>query len=135
MPLSASEEIRNPAYLYQVYYQGQLLGMNVLMQGEELTIDEYTVLFENPRNYTLLAVKRDSFTWLVLLGGLITLVGLVLAFWLQPRAVWAEREGNGWHVYGRCRKGGALFRDEFMKAAEDAGFKPGAEEKTEGEDA
>ena len=36
--------------------------MNVLMQGEELTIDEYTVLFENPRNYTLLAVKRDSFT-------------------------------------------------------------------------
>ena len=135
MPLSASEEIRNPAYLYQVYYQGQLLGMNVLMQGEELTIDEYTVLFENPRNYTLLAVKRDSFTWLVLLGGLITLVGLVLAFWLQPRAVWAVREGNGWHVYGRCRKGGALFRDEFMKAAEDAGFKPGAEEKTEGEDA
>ena len=135
MPLSASEEIRNPAYLYQVYYQGQLLGMNVLMQGEELTIDEYTVLFENPRNYTLLAVKRDSFTWLVLLGGLITLVGLVLAFWLQPRAVWAEREGNGWHVYGRCRKGGALFREEFMKAAEDAGFKPGDEEKTEGEDA
>ena len=135
MPLSASEEIRNPAYLYQVYYQGQLLGMNILTQGEELTIDEYTVLFENPRNYTLLAVKRDSFTWLVLLGGLITLVGLVLAFWLQPRAVWAEREGNGWHVYGRCRKGGALFREEFMKAAEDAGFKPGDEEKTEGEDA
>ena len=94
MPLSASEEIRNPA-----------------------------------------AVKRDSFTWLVLLGGLITLVGLVLAFWLQPRTVWAEREGNGWHVYGRCRKGGALFREEFMKGAEDAGFKPGDEEKTEGEDA
>ena len=135
MPQSASEEIRNPAYLYQVYYQGQLLGMNVLMQGEELTIDEYTVLFENPRNYTLLAVKRDSFTWLVLLGGLITLVGLVLAFWLQPRAVWAVREGNGWYVYGRCRKGGALFRDEFLKAAEKAGFKPAVEEKTEGEDA
>ena len=135
MPQSASEEIRNPAYLYQVYYQGQLLGMNVLMQGEELTIDEYTVLFENPRNYTLLAVKRDRFTWLVLLGGLITLVGLVLAFWLQPKAVWAVREGNGWRVYGRCRKGGALFRDEFMKAAENAGFKPSAEEKTEGEDA
>ena len=135
MPQSASEEIRNPAYLYQVYYQGQLLGMNVLMQGEELTIDEYTVLFENPRNYTLLAVKRDSFTWLVLLGGLITLVGLVLAFWLQPRAVWTVREGNGWRVYGWCRKGGALFRDEFMKAAEDAGFEQDVEEKTEGEDA
>lgn len=134
MPQSASEEIRNPAYLYQVYYQGQLLGMNVLMQDEELTIDEYTVLFGNPRYYTLLAVKRDSFTWLVLLGGLVTLAGLVLAFWLQPRTVWAVRAGNGWRVYGRCRKGGALFRDEFMKAAEDVGFVPVTAEKAEGED-
>ena len=122
MPQSVSEEIRNPAWLYQVYYQGQILGMNVLKAGEELTIDEYTVLFENPRNYTLLAVKRDSFTWLVLLGGLITLAGLVLAFWLQPKAVWAVPEGEGWIVRGQCRKGGALFRDEFLKAAAEAGF-------------
>ena len=135
MPQTESEEIRNPAYLYQVYYQGQLLGMNVLKQGEELTIDEYTVLFENPRNYTLLAVKRDSFTWLVLLGGLITLAGLVLAFWLQPRAVWAVREETGWHVYGRCQKGGALFRDEFMKAAAESGFIPCTAENKKGEDA
>ena len=135
MPQSASEEVRNPAYLYQVYYQGQLLGMNVLKAGEELTIDEYTVLFENPRNYTLLAVKRDSFTWMVLLGGLVTLTGLIMAFWLQPRAVWAVREGNGWHVYGQCRKGGALFRDEFMKAAGEAGFHPCLSGKTEGENA
>ena len=135
MPQSASEEVRNPAWLYQVYYQGQILGMNVLKAGEELTIDEYTVLFENPRNYTLLAVKRDSFTWLVLLGGLITLAGLVLAFWLQPKAVCAIREGEGWRVRGQCRKGGALFRDEFLKAAAEAGFMPRKQEKTEGEDA
>ena len=134
MPQSASEEIRNPAYLYQVYYQGQILGMNILMQGEELTIDEYTVLFEKPRNYTLLAVKRDSFTWLVLLAGLVTLAGLIMAFWLQPRAVWAVREGNGWHVYGQCRKGGALFRDTFLKAAEGAGFTPVESSETKGGD-
>ena len=132
MPQSVSEEIRNPGWLYQVYYQGQLLGMNVLKAGEELTIDEYTVLFETPRNYTLLAVKRDSFSWLVLLGGLITLAGLVLAFWLPPKAVRAVRTGEDWHIYGQCRKGGALFRDEFLKAATDAGFTPCAHEKTKG---
>ena len=130
-----SSPVKDPGYLYQVYYQGQILGMNVLRAGEELTIDEYTVLFGNPRNYTLLAVKRDAFTWLVLLGGLVTLAGLVLAFWLQPRAACAVREGEGWHVYGRCRKGGALFRDEFLKAAEAAGFAPVKTEKTEGENA
>ena len=134
-PVSASEELNNPAYLYQVYYQGQLLGMNVLKAGEELTIDEYTVLFENPRNYTLLAVKRDRFTWLVLLGGLVTLAGLVLAFWVQPRAAWAVREEGGWHLYGQSRKGGALFRDEFMKAAGEAGFHPCLSGKTEGDNA
>ena len=134
MPQSASDEVRNPAYLYQVYYQGQILGMNVLKAGEELTIDEYTVLFENPRNYTLLAVKRDSFTWLVFLGGLVTLAGLVLAFWLQPRSVWAIPSGEFWHVYGRSRKGGILFRDEFLKAAEKAGFTPGEIQMTERED-
>ena len=130
-----SVPVKDPAYLYQVYYQGQILGMNVLKAGEELTIDEYTVLFEKPRNYTLLAVKRDAFAWLVLLGGLVTLAGLVLAFWLQPRAACAVREGEGWHIYGRCRKGGVLFRDEFLKAAAEAGFAPVESEKTEGENA
>ena len=125
---------KDPAYVYQVYYQGQILGMNVLKAGEELTIDEYTVLFEHPQNYTLLAVKRDSFSWLVLLGGLVVLAGLVMAFWLQPRAVWAVREENGWHLYGLNRKGGVLFRDEFLKAAGEAGYEPAGPENNEGGD-
>ena len=137
-PVSASDELKNPAYLYRVYYQGQLLGMNVLEDGEVLTIDEYTVLFGNPRNYSLLAVKRDRFTGLVLLGGLVTLAGLVLAFWIQPRSVWAVREESVWLVYGRSRKGGVLFRDELLKAAEQAGYHrtggTGPEGGQEGED-
>ena len=121
---SASEELNNPAYLYQVYYQGQILGMNVLLSGEELTIDEYTVLFGNPRPYTLLAVKRDRFTWLVLLGGLVTLAGLLLAFGLQPRVVRAVREGTEWTLEGTSRKGGVIFRESFLQAASAAGFEP-----------
>ena len=103
-----------------------------LKAGEEIKIDEYTVLFERPRNYTLLAVKRDSFTWLVLLGGIITLAGLVLAFWLQPRTVLAVRENTGWHLYGQSRKSGVLFRDQFLRASAEAGFTPCDPENTEG---
>ena len=129
-----SVDIKDPGYLYQVYYERQILGMNVLTGSDELTIDEYTVIFEKPRNYTLLAVKRDRFTLIVLLGGLITFAGLVMAFWLQPRTVTAVPEGEGWHVYGRCRKGGALFRETFNKAAEEAGFTPCGTRETEGGD-
>ena len=114
---------RNPAYLYQVYYQKQLLGMNVLEGSEKLTIDEYAVTFENPRNYTLLAVKRDHFTWLVLIGGVITLIGLVLAFYLRPAAVCAVQEEDGrWRVYAQSVKGGILFRETYEKVAKESGF-------------
>ena len=122
-PSSQSMLPKNPAYLYRVYYQNQLLGMNALQGNEELTIDEYTVVFENPRYYTLLAVKRDHFTWLVLIGGIITLAGLVLAFYLCPGVVCAVEEENGiWRVRAKSSKGGVLFRETFEKAAEESGF-------------
>ena len=69
-----------------------------------------------------------------LLAAPFTLAGLLLAFWMQPRSVLAVREEGGWIVSGQSRKGGALFREEFLKAAAAAGFEPCAEEK-EGEDA
>lgn len=114
-PSTASGALNNPAYLYQVYYQDQILGMNVLMPEEELTIDEYTVTFSDPQNYTLIQIKADRFTPLALAGGLVTLLGLILALYLQPTRVWALRAGNGWTVRGQCRKGGALFRERFNK--------------------
>lgn len=116
-PSSASDQLNNPAYLYSVYYQGQLIGMNALLAGEELTIDEYTVTFSNPQSYTLIQIKRDRFTGLALVGGLTTLLGLLLAFYVQPEKVWAIREADGgWTFHGQSRKGGALFRERFEKA-------------------
>ena len=116
-PTTLSNELNNPAYLYSVYYQEQLIGMNALMAGEELTVDAYTVTFTDPRPYTLLQVKIDRFTWLALAGGLVVMLGLLLAFYIQPIRVWAIREdGDGWTLFGQSRKGGALFRERFENA-------------------
>ncbi len=117
-PMSASSSINNPAYLYSVYYQGQMLGMNALLESEELTIDDYTVTFDNPRNYTLIQVKRDRFTYLALLGGLVVMFGLIFAFYTQEARIWALRDGDGsWTVYGASRKGGVLFDEQFRDKA------------------
>ena len=51
---------------------------------------------------------------------------LALALYLQPRSVLAVREQKGWTLYGRSRKGGALFGEAFEKAAKEAGFIPGS---------
>lgn len=83
-PSSLSGNINNPAYLYSVYFRGQILGMNVLMQDEVLTIDEYSVRFSDPQSYTLIQIKKDSFTRFALIGGLVILVGLIVSFYVKP---------------------------------------------------
>lgn len=120
-PHTRSGQLNNPAYLYTVYYRGEILGMNALMDGEELTIDEYTVTFSEPQNYTLIQIKRDSFAWLALIGGLVLTLGLFLAFYIQPVTLWAVRTENGWTVSGICKKGGVLFREQFTRAVSQGG--------------
>ena len=117
-PSTASGQLNNPAYLYSVYYREQILGMNALMADEKVTIDDYEVTFCEPQSYTLIQIKVDHFTWLALVGALVTLLGLVLAFYVQPARAWAVRQDDGaWTVYGQSRKGGALFRERFARAA------------------
>lgn len=118
-PSTATGALKNPAYLYQVFYQDRVLGMNVLLPEEELTIDEYTVTFSDPQSYTLIQIKVDHFTWLALVGGLVTLLGLILAFYIQPARVWAVKGDGGWMIHGTSPKGGAIFRERFQRAAEE----------------
>ncbi|MBR1582792.1 MAG: cytochrome c biogenesis protein ResB [Spirochaetales bacterium] len=84
-PATMSSKPVNPGYLYSVYYQGQMLGMNVLMSGEVLTIDDYSVRFSQPQSYTLIQIKKDSFTSLAFAGGILILLGLLLSFYVKPR--------------------------------------------------
>ncbi|MBO4886198.1 MAG: cytochrome c biogenesis protein ResB [Clostridia bacterium] len=122
MPATASDQPVNPAYLYSVYYQERIIGMNVLTGDDVVTIDEYTVAFSDPQRYTLIQIKRDRFTGLALAGGLLTMLGLLLALYLQPVRVWAVQDGEGaWTLFGASRKGGVLFREEFARAADAAG--------------
>ena len=89
----ASTRPDHPGYLYMVFYKGEVRGMNVLEEGDEITIDqEYTVTFSNPCNYTLLMVKRDRFMGLALIGAGVTMAGLVMAFYLRKRR---EQHGTG----------------------------------------
>lgn len=119
MPTTASPNLNNPAYLYTVYYNNSVIGMNVLAEGEVITIDEYTVTLSNPQQYTLIQVKHDPFTWLALIGGLVMMAALLLAFYLRTEELWAARQADGrWHIAGRSRKGGILFHESIVEQAE-----------------
>lgn len=119
-PMTVSDRPDNPAYLYAAYYQGQMLGMNILTKDEVLTIDDYEVVFDEPQHYTLIQIKHDGFTWLALIGGVGVLAGLFLALYMLPVKVLAIKEDDGtWKMKGFSRKGGAIFRERFNAALQE----------------
>ena len=114
----------HPVYDYALYDMSRdlLSADRYQLEGEAAVKTEaFELRFSDPQAYTLLQIKRDDWTWLVLAGGLITLLGLILAFYLQPRQLLAEREPEGgWTLRGWSRKGGALFAEQVKREAQSA---------------
>ena len=108
-----------PGYAYLIYVDGELYTMNVQSEGEFIPdFQPYEVRFSDPQSYTLIQIKRDRFTLLAFLGGIVTMLGLLLAFYLQTQRVWAvQNEDGSWTVCGSSPKGGALFADRVREAA------------------
>ncbi len=117
-PTTLSGRMNNPAYLYSITYRDGMVGMNYWQETEDpITVNDYAITFSEPQSYTLLQVKVDRFQGLALLGGLVTMLGLLLAFYLLPVKAWAvENEDGTWTLFGQSRKGGALFREAFEQA-------------------
>ena len=105
---------------HMIYVGEEFYTMNV--QGEGETIPDfrpYEAQLSEAQSYTLLQIKRDRFTPLAFAGGVVTMLGLLLAFYLQTRKLWAiQNEDGSWTVRGQSPKGGALFADRIREAAE-----------------
>ena len=117
-PTTLSGRMNNPAYLYSITYRDSMVGMNYWQEADgPITVNDYAITFSEPQSYTLLQVKVDRFQTLALLGGLVTMLGLILAFYLLPVKAWALKRADGtWTLFGQSRKGGALFREAFDRA-------------------
>ena len=112
-PATASSALNNPAYLYMLYYGDTVLGMNVLEQDEEISVDDITIKFANPRQYSLIQTKTDRFTGIAAVGGIVILAALFVAFYVRVEELWAVEDGDKWRVYGRSKKGGILFKEKL----------------------
>ena len=103
-------------YLYDLYRSGMLQQSYYFFGEGSVEVGEDTVTF-TPKPFTLLVARRDRFAPLALVGGMVTLLGLALAFLLQPKSVWAIRTEDGkWILRGRCRKGNALMKEQLEEA-------------------
>ncbi len=101
------------------FHQGQYidLGAEYFAPGGVINLGRYAIELSGPLDYTLLRVKKDSFAWLVLIGAILTALGLFAALYLVPETLWAVREDDGtWTVCGRSKKLAPLFREQFTRA-------------------
>lgn len=119
--LNAYEPDHNgqPAYHILFFYQGTHMetGKNYFSPGAVLDLSPYSITLSEPIEYTLLRVKKDSFAWLVLIGAILTALGLFLALYVVPETVCAVRREDGtWTISGRSKKLAPLFREQFDRA-------------------
>ena len=91
--------------------QGEIAG--IVAKAEAVSAKEQSVRRSLEAWVGLFASGED------LLGGLVTLLGLILAFYIQPARVWAIRGEEGWTIHGVSRKGGALFKDRLARAVKE----------------
>ncbi|MCF0114932.1 MAG: cytochrome c biogenesis protein ResB, partial [Erysipelotrichaceae bacterium] len=116
--MTLSSKLKNPAYVYMLYYGDQMLGMNVLNETNIIKVDDYNIVFRDPENYTLIQVKRDPFEKFTMVGALIMCVAIFLAFYVRAEELWAVKKDHTWEIKGRSVKGGQLFHDALLHEVE-----------------
>ena len=113
-PATASPDLENPHALYSLFYQNQMLAMDVTAMGAPITVDDYAFTLHDPVPYTLIVIRRDPTAWLVGISALVLLAGILLAFYFRPQEVWCEADGDT--LYARAAKAPALLRTELLAA-------------------
>ncbi len=109
----------SPVYHILFFYQGQHMdvGKSYFAPNATINLSPYTLTLSEPIDYTLLRVKKDSFAWLVMIGGILTALGLFFALYVVPETLWAVKNETGaWTVYGKSRKLAPLFTEQFDRA-------------------
>ncbi|AOY77471.1 cytochrome c biogenesis protein ResB [Clostridium formicaceticum] len=94
-PFTISPYPNNPQLLYTVFYEGQRADMNVVAMGETVTWEEYTFTIKNPRQFTFLQITKDPGISGAKLGGFLLLLGILFAFYFQPRQLQILKRKDG----------------------------------------
>lgn len=113
------------AYHILFFYQGEFFEEKYIAPGGVIDLHTFRITLSDPIEYTILRVKKDRFAWLVLLGAVLTTLGLFFALYVVPERLWAVREEDGtWTVNGKSRKLATLFAEQFDRAVSE---RPGKE--------
>ncbi|MCH8813894.1 MAG: cytochrome c biogenesis protein ResB [Chloroflexi bacterium] len=101
---------------------GLKLQAVTLDPGEVVVIDELQYTFLGQREFSGLNVRRDRSDYLIWLGAALTVVGLMITFWVPRRRLWAKISSDGTQLAGQAPRH-AKFSRELRRLAASAGTK------------
>jgi len=97
---SKSNEFNNPKILYSLFYGGQRVAMNVASPDESVEWQDFSFNFTNPQRYTYLSVNKMNGKIGAMVGSIVIMLGLFLAFYVKPKKLIVERKKDDLYIYG-----------------------------------
>jgi cytochrome c biogenesis protein len=132
-PATKSRIPNNPAFIFKMFSpekpEGEISFVAIRQNLEPLGENDYKMTFAGieTKNVTALTVRKDHTLWIIGLGGLIFMIGVIQGAYWNHRRVWIRRVNNqvwtaahtnkNWH--GLKRELEEVFSDSGIKAPED----------------
>ncbi|WP_226677066.1 cytochrome c biogenesis protein ResB [Mesobacillus jeotgali] len=132
-PATKSRIPNNPAFIFKMFSpekpEGEVSFVAIRQNLEPLGENDYKMTFNGieTKNVTALTVRKDLTLWIIGLGGLIFMIGVIQGAYWNHRRVWLRRLNNqvwtaahtnkNWH--GLKRELEEVFSDSGIAAPED----------------
>lgn len=100
MPITMTQEERNPHYAVILYHFGEFVDSFIMNPSQRFTYQGYEISFPESVLYTGLIYRKDYGYYVVLLGCLLLMAGLMMAFYFYPKYILIK---NG-EVYAMSRQ-------------------------------
>ena len=132
-PATKSRIPNNPAFIFKMFSpekpEGEISFVAIRQNLEPLGENDYKMTFAGieTKNVTALTVRKDHTLWIIGLGGLIFMIGVIQGAYWNHRRIWLRRVNNqvwtaahtnkNWH--GLKRELEEVFSDSGINAPED----------------
>lgn len=114
----------NPAFVFKMFTpetpNGEVSFVGIQQNIEPEGNNLYKMSFAGieTRNVTALTVRKDLTLWIIALGGIIFMIGVIQGMYWNHRRIWVQRVDNEWWIAGHTNKNWYGLRKEIEKVVE-----------------
>ncbi|NMD37643.1 MAG: cytochrome c biogenesis protein ResB [Christensenellaceae bacterium] len=105
----------NPVMLYALFYNKQRVDMGLARMGNAIEYKEYKFVVDKPEMYTLLQINHDPGIAFAAFGGLLQVLGLLLAFYLRPKELRIVVDDGKVYLWSQSYGNDNLYKEELTK--------------------